>query len=205
MLQCSGCHKQFLSQSGLGGHYRWSPTCRADKEGLKVVQDDEVQETFFVPDHPEVVPAPMPFDINSFECRYLREQNKLLDRKTPLNINPGPCKMFGEKKFGTPQALHYILITSFVEKYSLSNEVGTAILLLIRQLSASSIEPGEIPLPKEYRDVRDHVVKRSQDRLRTPTTVSIDLPTELYGDLSTIPKKDRTSKSPALNIITAIG
>jgi hypothetical protein len=211
MVNCPYCQAIFTSSHGLGGHIRW----KHSTESYQHTRTSAVQDSpTFEEEDPLETPVPSPvmdddllpkYDINSFECRYLREQQKLLDRNEPINVRPGRCKMFGEKKYGCPDPLHYILITAFMEKYSLSNEVGNALLLLIRQLSTSAISPGEIPLPKEYKAVRDHIVSRSKDRLRIPKVVEIDLPTELYGDLTSIPAKDRTSKSPSLNLITAIG
>ena len=97
--------------------------------------------------------------------------------------------MFGVNKFGTPDPLHYILITSFVEENQLGNEVADALLLLIRQLTCSADSKGEIPLPKEYRTVRNHIIRRNSDRLRTPRSIKVELPTEIFSDISEIPKK----------------
>jgi len=203
----------------LRGHKRW---CNGKKEGLTL---DPTEDPMAVPivdptegakaddverlttgnrAEPDITPLPYG-DIDSFECRYLKEQLKMISRSSPLNIKPRPVKMFGINKFGIPQELHMILITSFMEKHQLGNEIGDDLLLLIRQLTSSFDGKGEIPLCKEYRKMRDHIVQRNADRLRTPRPISVDLPTEIFGDISSIPVKDRSCSGPGLNIVTALG
>ena len=190
------CGREFPELTKLNGHKR---SCRLGRlSGLERVEHP-------IEEHPIEEHPIEEYDINSEECRYLREQIKSIDSSAPINIHPRPVKMFGYKKFGIPLAIHYVLLTSFMEKHHLSHEVGNDLLLLVRQMTCVMEEAGEVPLPKEYRELRKHVLSNSKDRLRTPETVNVSLPSELFGDLSKIAKKDRVSKGPALDILTAAG